>query len=130
MGARVRRWVADLERARYEGEVAEGLRCVAELALADRVVLLAEQADVVAQGQLPFEELDPSVSRPAWYRASTMASCGSFTPAYSCMGEEYNRNLPAVMYVASVAKASTSPDPTRRAALQLATVVERHPHRT
>ena len=34
-----------------------------------------------------------------------LASCGSFTPAYSCTGTEYTKNLPALMYVASIAKA-------------------------
>jgi carboxypeptidase T len=34
-----------------------------------------------------------------------VASCGSFTPAYSCTGTDYAKNLPALMYVASVAKA-------------------------
>ena len=38
-----------------------------------------------------------------------LGSCGSFTPAYSCTGAEYNRNLPALMYVASVAKAPYQP---------------------
>jgi hypothetical protein len=34
-----------------------------------------------------------------------LASCGSFTPAYSCTSSEYTRNLPAIMYVAGIAKA-------------------------
>jgi hypothetical protein len=34
-----------------------------------------------------------------------LASCGSFTPTYSCTAGEFNRNLPAIMYVASIAKA-------------------------
>jgi hypothetical protein len=33
------------------------------------------------------------------------ASCGSFTPAYSCAEQDYNRNLPALMYVAGIAGA-------------------------
>ena len=33
------------------------------------------------------------------------ASCGSFTPSYSCTTTDFNKNLPALMYVASVAKA-------------------------
>jgi carboxypeptidase T len=33
------------------------------------------------------------------------ASCGSFTPAYSCAGQDYAKNLPALRYVAGVAKA-------------------------
>jgi hypothetical protein len=33
------------------------------------------------------------------------ASCGSFTPAYSCTTTDYTKNLPALMYVAGVAKA-------------------------
>jgi len=38
-----------------------------------------------------------------------LASCGSFTPAYSCTAGEYNRNLPALMYVASIARAPYQP---------------------
>ncbi|MEN3310541.1 MAG: carboxypeptidase [Micromonosporaceae bacterium] len=34
-----------------------------------------------------------------------LASCGSFTPAYSCTATDYAKNLPAIMYVAGVAKA-------------------------
>jgi carboxypeptidase T len=34
-----------------------------------------------------------------------VASCGSFTPAHSCTTTDYNKNLPALMYVAGVAKA-------------------------
>ena len=34
-----------------------------------------------------------------------MASCGSFTPAYSCTATDYNRNLPVLMYVAGKAAA-------------------------
>jgi hypothetical protein len=33
------------------------------------------------------------------------ASCGSFTPAYSCTSTDYAKNLPALMYVANAAKA-------------------------
>lgn len=33
------------------------------------------------------------------------ASCGSFTPAYSCTSQDYSRNLPALMYVAAIAGA-------------------------
>jgi carboxypeptidase T len=33
------------------------------------------------------------------------ASCGSFTPAHSCTATDYAKNLPALMYVASIAKA-------------------------
>lgn len=33
------------------------------------------------------------------------ASCGSFTPAYSCALQDYNKNLPALMYVAGIAGA-------------------------
>lgn len=34
-----------------------------------------------------------------------LGSCNSFTPAYSCTAGEFNRNLPALMHVASIAKA-------------------------
>ncbi|HEY3004197.1 MAG TPA: M14 family zinc carboxypeptidase [Kribbellaceae bacterium] len=34
-----------------------------------------------------------------------LASCGSFTPSYSCTAGDFNRNLPVLMYVASIAKA-------------------------
>jgi hypothetical protein len=34
-----------------------------------------------------------------------VASCGSFTPAYSCTTTDYNKNLPVLMYVAGLAKA-------------------------
>ncbi|MGC9665011.1 M14 family zinc carboxypeptidase [Planosporangium sp. 12N6] len=34
-----------------------------------------------------------------------LASCGSFTPAYSCTGTDWSKNLPALMYVAGKAKA-------------------------
>jgi carboxypeptidase T len=34
-----------------------------------------------------------------------LASCGSFTPAHSCTATDYAANLPAIMYVAGVAKA-------------------------
>jgi hypothetical protein len=33
------------------------------------------------------------------------ASCGSFTPKYSCTATDYAKNLPAIMYVAKIAKA-------------------------
>jgi carboxypeptidase T len=33
------------------------------------------------------------------------ASCGTFTPAFSCAGTDYQRNLPVLMYVAGLAKA-------------------------
>lgn len=33
------------------------------------------------------------------------ASCGSFTPAYSCTSQDYAKNLPALMYVAGIAGA-------------------------
>ncbi|OLB77698.1 MAG: hypothetical protein AUI14_15335 [Actinobacteria bacterium 13_2_20CM_2_71_6] len=33
------------------------------------------------------------------------ASCGSFTPRYSCTATDYQKNLPALMYVAKLAKA-------------------------
>jgi carboxypeptidase T len=33
------------------------------------------------------------------------ASCGSFTPAYSCTATDYAKNLPALMYVAKIARA-------------------------
>jgi hypothetical protein len=33
------------------------------------------------------------------------ASCGSFTPSYSCVTTDYAKNLPALMYVAKVANA-------------------------
>jgi hypothetical protein len=38
-----------------------------------------------------------------------VASCGSFTPAYSCTGTDYAKNLPALMYVAGKAKAPYQP---------------------
>jgi hypothetical protein len=34
-----------------------------------------------------------------------VASCGSFTPAYSCTTTDYNKNLPVLMYVAGIAGA-------------------------
>jgi hypothetical protein len=34
-----------------------------------------------------------------------LASCGSFTPAHSCTATDYAANLPAILYVAGVAKA-------------------------
>jgi carboxypeptidase T len=34
-----------------------------------------------------------------------VASCGSFTPAYTCTSTDFSRNLPALMYVAGKAKA-------------------------
>ncbi len=34
-----------------------------------------------------------------------LASCGSFTPSYSCTSGEFTRNLPAIMHVAKIAKA-------------------------
>jgi hypothetical protein len=34
-----------------------------------------------------------------------VASCGSFTPAYSCTTTDYNKNLPVLMYVAGLAGA-------------------------
>lgn len=37
------------------------------------------------------------------------ASCGSFTPAYSCTSGDYAKNLPAIMYVANAAKAPYKP---------------------
>jgi hypothetical protein len=33
------------------------------------------------------------------------ASCGSFTPAYSCTDTDFTKNLPVLMYVASIANA-------------------------
>ena len=38
-----------------------------------------------------------------------LASCGSFTPAYTCTGQDYTRNLPALMHVAKLAKAPYQP---------------------
>lgn len=38
-----------------------------------------------------------------------LGSCNSFTPAYSCTTGEFNRNLPALMYVASIARAPYQP---------------------
>ncbi|GII25925.1 M14 family zinc carboxypeptidase [Planosporangium mesophilum] len=38
-----------------------------------------------------------------------LASCGSFTPAYSCTTTDWNKNLPALMYVAGKAKAPYQP---------------------
>ncbi|NJC73178.1 carboxypeptidase [Planosporangium thailandense] len=38
-----------------------------------------------------------------------VASCGSFTPAYSCTGTDFTKNLPALMYVAGKAKAPYQP---------------------
>jgi carboxypeptidase T len=38
-----------------------------------------------------------------------VASCGSFTPGYSCTSTDYARNLPALMYVAGKAKAPYQP---------------------
>jgi hypothetical protein len=40
-----------LQRTGDQREVAEGLRCVAQLAAADGIPFLAEQAHVVAQSQ-------------------------------------------------------------------------------
>jgi hypothetical protein len=37
------------------------------------------------------------------------ASCGSFTPAYSCTGTDFTKNLPALMYVAGKAPAPYRP---------------------
>jgi carboxypeptidase T len=34
-----------------------------------------------------------------------LASCGSFTPAYSCTATDFNRNLPVLMLVAGIANA-------------------------
>jgi hypothetical protein len=34
-----------------------------------------------------------------------LASCGSFTPAYSCTATDWSKNLPVLMYVAGIAKA-------------------------
>jgi len=33
------------------------------------------------------------------------ASCGSFTPAYSCTATDFSKNLPVLLYVAGLAKA-------------------------
>ncbi|HEV7899178.1 MAG TPA: M14 family zinc carboxypeptidase [Planosporangium sp.] len=38
-----------------------------------------------------------------------LASCGGFTPAYSCTSTDWSRNLPALMYVAGKAKAPYQP---------------------
>jgi hypothetical protein len=38
-----------------------------------------------------------------------VASCGSFTPAYSCTSTDFAKNLPALMYVAGKAKAPYQP---------------------
>jgi hypothetical protein len=51
------RWVCEVERCGDEAGVAEGLWRVAEVASNDRVVFLAEQADVVAEGQQAVEQL-------------------------------------------------------------------------
>jgi carboxypeptidase T len=37
-----------------------------------------------------------------------LASCGSFTPAYSCTATDYAKNLPGLMYLASIAKAPSA----------------------
>jgi carboxypeptidase T len=37
------------------------------------------------------------------------ASCGSFTPSFSCVSTDFARNLPALMYVAGKAKAPYQP---------------------
>ena len=37
--------------------------------------------------------------------ASELASCGSFTPPHSCTATDFAKNLPALMYVAGMAKA-------------------------
>jgi hypothetical protein len=34
-----------------------------------------------------------------------LASCGSFTPAHSCTGTDFAKNLPVLMFVAGIAKA-------------------------
>jgi carboxypeptidase T len=38
-----------------------------------------------------------------------LASCGSFTPAYSCTSRDFAKNLPVLMYVAGKAKAPYQP---------------------
>ena len=38
-----------------------------------------------------------------------LASCGSFTPAYSCTATDYAANLPVLMYLAGIAKAPYAP---------------------
>src|ERR1700722_13956354 len=48
-------------RAVDEADMREGLRKIAELALAARVVLLGEQSDIVAQGEQPLEHRRPLV---------------------------------------------------------------------
>jgi carboxypeptidase T len=38
-----------------------------------------------------------------------LASCGSFTPAYSCTATDWAKNLPVLMYLAGIAKAPYAP---------------------
>jgi carboxypeptidase T len=37
------------------------------------------------------------------------ASCGSFTPGYTCVASDFAKNLPALMYVAKIAKSPYKP---------------------
>ncbi len=55
----VPRVAVQVQRGLDQRHVAEGLRGVADLALIPRVVFLAEQPDVVAQGQQPLEQAPP-----------------------------------------------------------------------
>ena len=70
------RVLVQVERGLDQRHVAERLRRVADLALVPGVVLLAEQADVVAQREQPLEQLVPP-RRPG-------RSCAARWPARSC----------------------------------------------
>ncbi len=53
--------MVQLHGAGDEGEVAEGLRRVAQLPVRDRVPFLTQESDIVAQAQQPLKEFDSLV---------------------------------------------------------------------